>query len=147
MQDFDPSLLKARFGQLVDGVGTQEAAAAFLGISRQRVGQLISTANHDLPTWAQVWKLEQVTGQSLVFAALGREIEGAARSRGALTAAVESAAASTRSLQAIHAAGEDGQLEAHEIEEAREATRRALEAAQAAHDETMRLRPTLRAVA
>lgn len=54
MSDFDPALLKAHFSQLVDAVGTQEAAAAFLGVSRQRVGQLISTATSDLATWGQV---------------------------------------------------------------------------------------------
>lgn len=147
MRDFDPALLKARFGQLVDAVGTQEAAATFLGISRQRVGQLISTANNDLPTWGQVWKLEQVTGTSLVFAALGREIEDAGAGKGAMNAAVESAAASGRSLQAVFSAKADGILEPHEIRDAQSATREALEAAQAAHDEAMRMKPTLRAVA
>lgn len=57
MSDFDPALLKAHFSQLVDAVGTQEAAAAFLGVSRQRVGQLISTATSDLATWGQVLSL------------------------------------------------------------------------------------------
>ena len=147
MSDFDPTLLKAHFGQLVDAVGTQEAAAAFLGVSRQRVGQLISTANNDLPTWGQVWKLETVTGQSLVFGAFGRMTAGEEVSAGALAAAVESTATATRALQTVHAAKADGVLEPHEVESVRDAARENLEAAQRQYDESMRLRPTLRAVA
>lgn len=147
MSDFDPPLLKAHFGQLVDAVGTQEAAAAFLGVSRQRVGQLISTANNDLPTWGQVWKLETVTGQSLVFGAFGRMTAGDEVSAGALAAAVESTATATRALQTVHAAKADGVLEPHEVESVRDAARENLEAAQRQYDESMRLKPTLRAVA
>ncbi len=147
MSDFDPTLLKAHFGQLVDAVGTQEAAAAFLGVSRQRVGQLISTANNDLPTWGQVWKLETVTGQSLVFGAFGRMTAGEEVSAGAMNAAVESTAAATRALQTVHAAKADGHLDAREVESVRDAARENLEAAQRQYDESMRLRPTLRVVA
>nr|MCB7500745.1 hypothetical protein [Enterobacter roggenkampii] len=147
MSDFDPTLLKAHFGQLVDAVGTQEAAAAFLGVSRQRVGQLISTANNDLPTWGQVWKLETVTKQSLVYAAFGRMTAGEEASTGALTAAVESTAAASRALQTVHAAKADGVLEPHEVESVRDAARENLEAAQRQYDESMRLKPTLRVVA
>lgn len=147
MPDFDPSLLKAHFAQLVDAVGTQEASAAFLGISRQRVGQLISTSTNDLPTWGQVWKLEQVSGQSLVFKALGRMTEGSSTGTDALNCAVESTAAASRALQAVHAAKADGILEDGEIETARDAARDNLAAAQRQFDETMRLRPTLRVVA
>lgn len=147
MSDFDPTLLKAHFGQLVDAVGTQEAAAAFLGVSRQRVGQLISTANNDLPTWGQVWKLETVTGQSLIFSAFGRMTAGGEASTGALTAAVESTAAASRALQTVHAAKADGVLEPHEIDSVRDAARENLAAAQRQYDESMRLKPTLRVVA
>jgi len=142
MNDFSPALLKAHFGQLVDAVGTQEAAAAFLGVSRQRVGQLISTANNDLPTWAQVWKLEKVTGQTLVFGAFGRMTAGEEAHTGALTAAVESTATATRALQAVHAAKADGVIEQHEVEAVRDAARDNLIAAQRQYDESMRLRST-----
>ena len=57
MSDFDLSLLKAHFGQLVDAVGTQDAAAAFLGVSRQRVGQLISTSNTCAQVGASVFEV------------------------------------------------------------------------------------------
>lgn len=147
MHDFDPSLLKAHFGQLVDAVGTQEAAAAFLGISRQRVGQLISVATNDLPTWGQVWKLEQVCGQSLVFKAFGRMTETESPGQGALASAVDATAKASRSLQVIHAAKADGVLCDAEIEDVRDAARENLEAAQRQFDETMRLRPTLKVVA
>ena len=145
MQNFEPSELKALFGQLVDAVGTQEAAATFLGVSRQRVGQLISTSNSDLPTWAQVFKLEQVVEHSIVFAALARRVEGEA-DRGALAATVASTAAASHALSVVHAAKADGILEPHEIEASQDAARRHLEAAQRAFDATMAMKPTLRLV-
>lgn len=147
MSDFDPALLKAHFSQLVDAVGTQEAAAAFLGVSRQRVGQLISTGTSDLPTWGQVWKLEQVCRQSLVFAAFGRMTDADGAGGGALASAVMSTAAASRALQAVHAAKADGVLEAAEIEDVRDAARDNLAAAQRQFDDSMRLRPTLKVVA
>lgn len=146
MQNFEPSELKALFGQLVDAVGTQDAAATFLGVSRQRIGQLISTATSDLPTWGQVFKLEQVVEQSIVFGALARKVEGEA-GRGALAASVASTAAASHALSAVHAAKADGVLDPQEIEAVRDAARENLAAAQRQFDETMALRPTLRVVA
>ncbi|PZU71671.1 MAG: hypothetical protein DI531_15515 [Brevundimonas sp.] len=146
MQKFEPSELKALFGQLVDAVGTQEAAATFLGVSRQRIGQLISTGTGDLPTFAQVFKLEQVVGHSIVFAAFARRVDGEA-GKGALAASVASTAAASHALSVVHAAKADGVLESQEIEAVRNAARENLEAAQRQFDETMALRPTLRVVA
>lgn len=75
---FDHARLKALFAKLVVKVGRQDAAAARLGISRQRVSQLCS-ANpehaRDIPTWEQVWTLEEACGQSVIFAEFAREIE------------------------------------------------------------------------
>lgn len=77
-ETFDHARLKALFAQLVRAVGKQDAAAAYLGISRQRVSQ-ITSANpehaRDLPTWEQVWTLESVLGRSIVFAALAEAID------------------------------------------------------------------------
>ena len=73
MQPFDPGTLKSLFDRLVRAHGSQDAAAARLDVSRQRVGQLCSAnENHegDVPTWAQVWTLEQALGRSVVFQAL-----------------------------------------------------------------------------
>lgn len=145
--DADRALIKALFSQAVDAVGTQEAAAAFLGISRQRIGQLICTTSADMPTLMQVLKLQRVTRSSLVFGPLSRMDTEEASSAGALTSAVESTAAASRALQAVHAAKADGNLEAHEIDDVRDAARENLEAAQRQFDESMRLQPTLRAVA
>ena len=145
MSDFSTAELKALFDQLVSAVGTQEAAATFLGISRQRVGQLISTANNDLPTWAQVAKLEAVCGQSILFGALARRIE-AGIAKDALAASIAAAGASTAVVATVHAATADGILEVHEIEAAQDGARKALTAAQAQFDATMRLTPTLRTV-
>lgn len=147
MHPFEPSELKALFGQLVDAVGTQEAAATFLGISRQRVSQLISTSNGDLPTWGQVFRLEQVCKQSIVFGALARRIETDAASADAMATAVRAAAASTAALSTVHAINADGVLEPREVEQARDAARENLEAAQRQFDATMKLQPTLRVVA
>lgn len=72
------ALLKALFAQLVRENGGQEACAARLGVSRQRVGQLAS-ANpeyaRECPTWDHVWTLEEALGRSVVFAGLASEIE------------------------------------------------------------------------
>lgn len=76
-QDFDAGQLKALFSQLRRSIGSQEAAATYLGISRQRVAQLES-ANEDhaddVPTWAQVWTLENALGRSVVFAGMARQV-------------------------------------------------------------------------
>lgn len=146
MNDFKPAELKALFDQLVSAVGTHEAAATFLGISRQRVSQLISTANNDLPTWGQVVKLEQVCGQSVVFGALARRVD-ADTATDALCAAVEATSASNAALVAIHAARADGIVEDHEADLIQDRARENLEAAQRQFDAAMRVRPTLKVVA
>lgn len=146
MQHFEPSELKALFGQLVDAVGTQEAAATFLGVSRQRIGQLISTSNNDLPTWGQVMKLESVVGVSIVFGALARRVE-AGNGLDALAAAVEATSAQSATLATIHAARADGQVDAHEADSIQDRARDALEAAQRQYDAAMKVRPTLKVVA
>lgn len=147
MSALAPSHIKALFDQLVSAVGTQDAAATFLGISRQRVGQLISTSNNDLPTLLQIAKLEQVCGQSLVFGALARQIEAEAGVHCALAAHVAANAASGAALSTVYEANADGVLEPHEIEKAQDRARENLEAAQRAFDATMQMRPTLRVVA
>lgn len=138
MQPFEPSELKALFGQLVDSVGTQEAAATFLGVSRQRVGQLISTATPDLPTWAQVFKLEQVCGVSIVFAAFARKTS----SRGvndAMASGLLTAATATAFSQALHVAGSDGFIDPREGDRLLDEARRTLESAQTQYDAALRL--------
>lgn len=145
MQPFEPSELKALFDQLVSAVGTQDAAATFLGISRQRVGQLISTANNDLPTWAQVVKLEAVVGVSIVFGALARRVEGDSTAD-ALTAAVEATSAQSGTLATIHAARADGHIDDREATAIVDHARKTLEAAQRQYDAALEVRPTLRVV-
>lgn len=75
---FDHARLKALFAKLVQRCGRQDAAAAYLDISRQRVSQLCS-ANpehaRDIPTWEQVWTLEQACKESVVFGAFAAETE------------------------------------------------------------------------
>lgn len=77
-ETFDPALLKSLFSRLVNACGRQDAAAARLGISRQRVSQLCSAnPEHakDIPTWAQVWALEQACERSVVFGSLASMVE------------------------------------------------------------------------
>lgn len=128
---FDTALLKALFFQLRKAVGSQDAAAAYLDISRQRVGQLESAhADHarEIPTWGQVFTLEQAAGRSIVFAALAdlTEGKGPADIMGASIAAV---AASSAALQATAEVMADGKVEAHEIPLALDAARRNRDAA------------------
>ena len=78
---FDPALLKSLFSRLVVAVGRQDAAAARLEISRQRIGQLCSAhPDHakDIPTWSQVWALEHACERSVVFASLANMVEPSA---------------------------------------------------------------------
>lgn len=145
MHRFEPSEVKALFGQLVDSVGTHDAAAVFLGVSRQRVSQLISTSCTDLPTVAQIAKLEDVCGTSIVFAALARRNQGATTGD-VIRAGVAAAGASTTALATAHAALADGIIEEEEAERAQDDARRALEAAQRHFDATMQMKPTLRVV-
>ena len=82
---FDPCLLKSLFSRLVAACGRQDAAAARLGISRQRVSQLCSASEdhaRDVPTWEQVWTLEHACGRSLVFGAMANLIDPPASFRG-----------------------------------------------------------------
>ena len=77
-ETFDPALLKSLFARLVVACGKQDAAAARLGISRQRIGQLCSAnPEHakDIPTWGQVWALEQACERSVVFGSLASLVE------------------------------------------------------------------------
>ncbi len=145
MQPIALSELKALFAQLVDAIGTQDAAATFLGVSRQRVGALISTATDDLPTVMQIVKLEAVCGSPVVTGALARRVDCSA-AKDALTAAVQGVAAAAESLAVLHQITADGIIEAEEDKLAKRAARKNLEAAQAEYDATMRLRPTLRVV-
>ena len=75
--NFDPKTLKALFSRLIRAVGTQEAAAEYLGVSRQYVGYLAS-ANPEyaayVPTWDHVWTLENACGRSVVFSALAEMV-------------------------------------------------------------------------
>ena len=147
MRDLNLPHIKALFDQLVTAVGTQDASATFLGISRQRVGQLISTSNNDLPTLMQIAKLERVCGQSVVFGALARMVESDEALNCALAAHVAANAASGAALSTVYEIDADGVREPQEIEKAQDRARENLEAAQKAFDATMRMRPTLRVVA
>lgn len=114
-ETLNPALLKSLFAQLVRACGKQDAAAARLGISRQRVGQLCS-ANpehaRDIPTWDQVWALEAACGRSVVFRALADLVEPDAAPRDACpvkeTHDVVQAAASMLSLADDLKAGKPG---------------------------------------
>jgi len=145
MQAFEPSELKALFDQLVSAVGTQEAAATFLGVSRQRVGQLVSPACSDLPTWGQVAKLESVVGVSIVFGALARRAGGDGASD-ALTAAVDATSAQSCTLSTIHAARADGHVDDKEAAAIIDRARVSLERAQRQYDAALEVRPSLRVV-
>lgn len=75
---FSPAHLKVLFKRLVDAVGKQDAAAELLGVSRQRVGQLVSGNDEfakECPTWAQVWTLEDRLGRSIVFEGLAQAVD------------------------------------------------------------------------
>lgn len=70
--------VKGLFYHLVKAVGGVEAAGAFLKISHQRVSQLQSPNNADMPTVMQIATLEHVVGQGIVTGAMARAAEGGA---------------------------------------------------------------------
>lgn len=76
MSAVTPQFIKGLFHHLVRAVGGVEAAGAYLGVSHQRVSQLQSIQNQDLPNFMQVAILEAAAGQSVVFAALARATTG-----------------------------------------------------------------------
>lgn len=127
--NFDTSLLKALFKQLRQVIGSQDAAAAYLNVSRQRVAQL-EGAKHpeDVPTWAQVFTLEQEAGRSIVFAALAAMSEAKAPTD-IMDASIAAVTASSAALQATADMMADLKVEPHELPGAIEAARRNREAA------------------
>jgi DNA-binding transcriptional regulator YdaS (Cro superfamily) len=114
-ETLDTGLLKSLFARLVQAAGRQDAAAARLGISRQRIGQLCSAnVEHarDLPTWAQVWALEVAVERSVVFRALADMIEpsGRATSANPMSHAVGMVKEAADVLAAVESALEDGEV-------------------------------------
>ena len=128
---FDPALLKALFHQLRKAVGSQDAAATYLEVSRQRVAQLESAHadnSREVPTWEQVFVLEQAIGRSIVFAALA-DLSDGKPSADIMGASIAAVAASSAALQATAEIMADGKVEAHEIPGALDAARRNRDAA------------------
>jgi hypothetical protein len=71
------ALIKELFDKAVKQYGGSLAAGVCLEVSRQRVDALRSAKDEfrrDIPTWAQVWALEQRLGRSVVFAGLADAI-------------------------------------------------------------------------
>lgn len=128
---FDPALLKALFCQLRKAVGSQDAAATYLEVSRQRVAQLESAHEDnakEVPTWEQVFTLEQAIGRSIVFAALA-DLSDGKPATDIMDASIAAVAASSAALQASAEMMADHKVEAHEIPGALDAARRNRDAA------------------
>lgn len=72
--------VKGQFHHLVQAVGGTMAAAAFLGVSHQRVSAMQSIQHPDaMPSIMQVFALEQALGKSILFSALADRISGVSR--------------------------------------------------------------------
>jgi hypothetical protein len=76
MSEVSPAYIKGLFFHLVKEVGSCDAAAAFLGISQQRVSQLQNIQIADMPTIMQVVTLERVVGQAIVTGPLAKSATG-----------------------------------------------------------------------
>lgn len=139
MYDLDHGELKALFSNQVSSVGSHDAAGTFLGVSRQRVGQLISTGCPDLPNLAQIYKLQQVAGVSCVLLPLGAK----ASMRGRLDA-MESGLAVTVAgsdfCRSLHAALADGLIDEVEHADLVARARKTMEAGQRQFDAARALR-------
>lgn len=145
--EFEPAMLKALFKQLVAAIGTQDACAAYLSISRQRVAQLLSLSEDhatDIPTWAQVWTLEKALERSIVFAGLAKMIQGDA-AEDLMATSVDCSLASAAAMGAIVEMRADGVEEPHEQKRAEDTARENLLKAQR-HMEAVLARRSIRAV-
>lgn len=130
--EFEPAMLKALFKQLVAAIGTQDACATYLGISRQRVAQLLSLSEDhasDIPTWGQVFTLEAALERSVVFAGLAKMIQGEPEVD-LMATSISSTVASATSMQAVVEMEADGREEEHELKRAEDAARDAFLKAQ-----------------
>lgn len=75
MTEITPAFVKGLFAQLVKVVGGVDPAAAYLGVSAERISQLQRLTCADLPTFLQVAALEQAAGRSIVFGGLAQIAE------------------------------------------------------------------------
>lgn len=101
MSAITPAQVKGLFYALVKEVGGVEAAAAFLGISHQRVSQLQSPAHTDLPTIMHVVTLEAVVGQDVVTGVLSRAAGGIGAAKDLRTEVCEAVEASADVLRLV----------------------------------------------
>lgn len=81
--------VKGLFYHLVKAVGGSEAAAAYLGVSQQRISQLQNVRYPDMPTVMHIVTLEHVVGQDLVTGFLSRAAAGESTPGDVMTEACE----------------------------------------------------------
>lgn len=98
--------VKALVFALVKAAGGGEAAAAVLGVSHQRVSQLTSMVNADMPTLMQVVALEGFVGQPIVTSALSKLCAGASKAADPVKEAAELVGATSRVLDACVEGGD-----------------------------------------
>lgn len=139
MYDLDLAELKALFCLQVNSIGSHEAAAAFLNVSRQRVGQLITPSSPDLPSLVQIFKLQQVAGVSHVLTPLGAKATMQGR-LDAMEAGLAVTTAGSDFCSALHSAFADGLIDEREHSDLVSRARKTVEAGQRQFDAARSLR-------
>lgn len=121
--------VKALFRQLVAAAGGVEACGLTLGVSHQRVSQLQSVNNPDMPTFAQIMALEVVAERPIITAVAAQAIEGHA-AEDLSTQAVAVVSQGARTLQLVHDMDADGARTEAEVRAVQRATQESAEAAE-----------------
>lgn len=134
-----PGELKALVRVLVKAVGGQEAAGVTLGVSHQRIGQLMDVNLPDQMGLLQISQLEQIVGRAIVTGAAARAADGDGSDEGIMVAAVGTVGSSAQLVALVHAMEADGHRTAAEKKAVQKVAQDNLREAQEAADAAARL--------
>lgn len=102
MTEASQQYVKALFRTFVlKDVGGVDAAGALMGVSHQRVSQLISLNTADMPTIMQVVALEQAVGRAVITSALAEAVEGKEARGDLLRETSEGVSAAAQTMEAV----------------------------------------------
>ena len=102
MTETSQQYVKALFRTFVlKDVGGVEAAGALLGVSHQRVSQLVSLNTADMPTIMQVAVLEHAVGRAVITSALAEAVEGKEARGDLLRETSEGVSAAAQTMEAV----------------------------------------------
>jgi len=102
MTETSQQYIKALFRTFVlKDVGGVDAAGALMGVSHQRVSQLISLNTADMPTIMQLVALEHAVGRAVITSALAEVVEGKEARGDLMRETSEGVTAAARTMEAV----------------------------------------------